>query len=98
MGVMFARVRGLSTAIPAQDLTTNELARQLKLSDIPAEWSTQVIEVLRVCDTVKFANDVLELTTIHGLIDTAERLVTQYPVGRPAQPATSGPSPLNETG
>ena len=34
---------------------------------------------------MKFACDVLELTTIHGLIDTVELLVEQYP---PAPPAT----------
>jgi hypothetical protein len=68
-----------TTSIPARDLTTSELARQLKLKDIPAEWSTRTIDVLRVCDSVKFACDVLELTTIHGLIDMVELLVTQYP-------------------
>jgi hypothetical protein len=75
------------TPIPARDLTTNELARQLKLTATPAEWSTRVIEVLLVCDAVKFAHDVLELTTIHGLIETVELLVKQYPA-EPAQPAT----------
>ncbi len=30
-----------TTTIPARDLTTSELARQLKMNDIPAEWSTQ---------------------------------------------------------
>ena len=77
-----------TTPIPARDLTTSELARQLKQNDAPAEWSTQVVEILRVCDSVKFARDVLELTTIHGLIDTANRLVNEYPAAQPAaQPA-----------
>jgi hypothetical protein len=74
-----------TTTIPARDLTTSELARQLKLKDLPAEWSARTIDVLRVCDSVKFACDVLELTTIHGLIDTVELLVEQYP---PAPPVT----------
>jgi hypothetical protein len=69
-----------TTSLTAHDLTTNELARQLKESSLPADWSTHAIEVLRVCDSVKFACDFLELTTIHGLIDTVELLVQQYPV------------------
>jgi hypothetical protein len=76
-----------TTALPVRDLTTNELARQLKMNDFSAEWSTQVIEVLRVCDSVKFAGDVLELTTCRGLIDAVEILVEQYPP-LPAQPAS----------
>ena len=68
-----------TTTIPARDLTTNELARQLKINDLPADWITRAIDVLRVCDSVKFAGDVLELTTIQGLIDTVELLVEQYP-------------------
>jgi hypothetical protein len=74
-----------TTTIPARDLTTSELARQFKIKDLPAEWGVHAIDVLRVCDSVKFACDVLELTTIHGLIDTVELLVEQYP---PAPPAT----------
>jgi hypothetical protein len=75
-----------ATPIPARDLTTSELARQLKQNDVPADWSLKVIEVLRVCDSVKFARDVVELTTIQGLIDTMDVLVKQYPMA-PAQPA-----------
>jgi hypothetical protein len=75
-----------TTTIPARDLTTSELARQLKTNDFPADWSVQVIEVLRVCDAVKFAGDVLELTTIHGLIGTVSMLVSQYPPEQPASP------------
>jgi hypothetical protein len=74
-----------TTTIPARDLTTSELARQLKLKDLPVDWSVRAIDVLRVCDSVKFACDFLELTTIHGLIDTVELLVEQYP---PAPAAT----------
>ena len=75
-----------AATIQARDLTTSELARQLKMNDFPADWSTQVIEVLRVCDSVKFAGDVLELTTIHGLISTVRMLVKQYPPEQPASP------------
>ena len=77
-----------TTAIPAYDLTTNELARQLKLNDIPADWITGVIDVLRVCDSVKFARDVLELTTIHGMTHATELLVEQYP---PASAQSASP-------
>jgi len=75
------------TPIPARDLTTNELARQLKLSGLPTDWSTRAIDVLRVCDSVKFARDFLELTTVHGLIDSVELLVEQYPP-TPTPPAS----------
>ena len=34
-----------TTTIPARDLTTSELARQLKIKDLPAEWSTRAIDV-----------------------------------------------------
>ena len=67
------------TSLRTRDLTTSELARQLRLNDIPAEWNIQVIEVLRACDIVKFAGDVLDLTMVQGLIDMAELLVEQYP-------------------
>ena len=68
-----------TTTIPARDLTTSELARQMKLNDIPAEWNIQAIEVLRACDAAKFAGDMLEQSMIQGLIDMVEVLVTQYP-------------------
>jgi hypothetical protein len=77
-----------ATTIPARDLTTNELARQLKEKNLPADWITHAIDVLRVCDSVKFACDVLELTTIHGLIDSVELLVEQYPSAPPATQPT----------
>jgi len=84
-----------TTTISARDLTTSELARQLKLHDIPAEWNIQAIEVLRVCDSVKFARDILELTTILDLIDAVEMLVKQYPLAQPATPTVKHNS-LNE--
>ena len=69
-----------TTPVPARDLTTNELVRQLKDKNLPGDWINSTLSVLRVCDSVKFACDFLELTTIHGLIDTVELLVQQYPV------------------
>jgi hypothetical protein len=63
----------------------------MKLNDIPAEWNIQAIEVLRGCDVVKFAGDVLELSMIHGLIDMVELLVAQYP------PAAAASQPTKHT-
>jgi len=79
-----------TTPILARDLTTNELARQLKQNDVPADWGLKVIEVLRVCDSVKFAHDIVELTTVQGLIDMVEILVEQYPTvsAQPTAPQT----------
>jgi hypothetical protein len=68
-----------TTPVAACDLTTNELARQLNRTELPPDWSTHAIDVLRLCDSVKFACDSLELTTVHGLIDTVELLLEQYP-------------------
>ena len=42
------------------DLTTRELARRFKEQEVPPAWSTQAVEVLQVCDGVKFANEELE--------------------------------------
>jgi len=77
-----------TTTIPARDLTTNELARQLKMNDVPDDWSLKVIEGLRACDSVKFAGDVLDVATVCGLMDTVESLIEQYPPAstQPAAP------------
>ena len=83
------------TTIPARDLTTSELARQLKVKDVPADWSAQVIEVLRVCDSVKFAGDVLELTTIHGLIDMVGTAGGAISAGTPPATQPSKHTKLN---
>jgi hypothetical protein len=80
-----------TSTIPARDLTTNELARQMKNNGLPADWSARVIDVLRVCDSVKFARDVVEMTTIHGLLDMVDLLVEQYP------PAPVATQPANHT-
>ncbi len=79
-----------TTDIPARDLTTHELAQRFKVSAIPVDWSARAIDVLRVCDTVKFANDALELTAVHGLIETVQRLVEQYPPAPQPVPARRG--------
>jgi hypothetical protein len=77
-----------TTPVPARDLTTNELVHQLKDNNLPGDWINNTLNVLRVCDSVKFACDILELTTIHGLLDSVELLVEQYPPApAAAQPA-----------
>lgn len=66
-------------AIPTQDLTTGELAVELKTRDVPPEIAGQVIRVLRVCDDVKFANDVSDSDAIQTLANAARHIVTHYP-------------------
>lgn len=66
-------------AIPAHDLTTGELAQELKTRQVPQDISAQVIRVLRVCDDVKFANDVSDTDAIQSLANAARHIVTQYP-------------------
>lgn len=68
-----------TTDVLALDLTTNEIARRLKLSAIPVDWSSRALDVLHVCDSVKFAADSAEATTIHGLVSITKGLVEQYP-------------------
>lgn len=65
--------------IPARDLTTREITRLFMSQDFPPKWSIQVVEVLRVCDEVKFANEELELPAIQALTSTVRQLVEQYP-------------------
>ncbi len=79
-----------TTDIPARDLTTHELAQRFKVSAIPVDWSARAIDVLRVCDAVKFANDALELTAVHGLVEAVQRLVEQYPPAPQPVPARRG--------
>ena len=67
------------TRLPARDLTTRELTRRFKDQDIPTAWSAQVVDVLRVCDGVKFANEELERATIQAMISTVRNLVEDYP-------------------
>ena len=67
------------TPLAARDLTTREIARQLQGGEFPPEWRSQVVEVLQVCDNVKFANHTLELPAIQALNSAARQLVEQYP-------------------
>jgi hypothetical protein len=67
------------THLPARDLTTRELARRFKDQEVPPEWSAQVVEILQVCDGVKFANEELDGQSLLGMIASARRLVEQYP-------------------
>lgn len=67
------------THLPARDLTTRELARRFKDQEIPSAWSTQVVEILQVCDGVKFANEELEGDSLQTMIASARKLVEQYP-------------------
>ena len=67
------------THLPARDLTTRELARHFRDREIPSEWSTQILEVLQVCDGVKFANEELEGWYLQTMISSARKLVEQYP-------------------
>jgi hypothetical protein len=67
------------THLPARDLTTRELALRFKDQEIPPAWSTQVLEVLQVCDGVKFANEELELWYLQTMISSVRQLVEQFP-------------------
>jgi hypothetical protein len=67
------------THLPARDLTTRELARRFKDQEVPPAWSIQVVEVLQVCDGVKFANEELEGSNLQAMISTVRQLVEQYP-------------------
>jgi len=67
------------TQLPVRDLTTRELARRLNDQEVPSAWNSQVVEVLQVCDGVKFANDELEVSNLLGMISTVRNLVEQYP-------------------
>lgn len=65
--------------IPTFDLTTGELAQEMRTLQIPAEIQSQVVRVLRVCDDVKFANDVSNADAIETLANAARQIVATYP-------------------
>ena len=67
------------THLPARDLTTRELARRFMDQEVPPAWSAQVVEVLQVCDGVKFANEELDGPYLRTMISTVRQLVEQYP-------------------
>jgi hypothetical protein len=78
------------TRLPARDLTTRELTRRLMEQEIPAQWSTQMISILKICDGVKFANDELEAATLQALIALGRKLVEQYPAQPQPAPRRTG--------
>jgi len=67
------------TLLPVRDLTTRELARRFMDQEVPPAWSAQVVEVLQVCDGVKFANEELEDPYLQAMISTVRHLAEQYP-------------------
>jgi hypothetical protein len=76
--------------LPARDLTTREISRHFKGQEFPPAWSAQVVDVLRVCDGVKFANQELELPAIQTLTVKVRQLVEQYPPQPQPAPRRSG--------
>jgi len=68
--------------LPATEMTTGELAQTMKQTQLPANIAAQIIQVLRVCDTVKFANDVSDVDAIKALGNVTQQIVMTYP---PAQ-------------
>lgn len=65
--------------IPAHDLTTGELAHALATRGVPQDIALQIVRVLRVCDDVKFANDVSDMDAIRTLTLTARNIIANYP-------------------
>jgi len=65
--------------LPANDLTTGELAQVMKETGVPANVAGQIIQVLRVCDTVKFANDASDVDAIKTLVKLSQQIVLAYP-------------------
>ncbi len=65
--------------INANDLTTRELAQTLQEKNVPTNIAAQIINVLRVCDNVKFANDVSDAMAIKTLTSIAQQIILLYP-------------------
>ncbi len=65
--------------INARDLTTGELAHELKVQEVPANVSIQIIRVLRLCDGMKFANELPEPEALTSLAAITEQIVLVYP-------------------
>jgi hypothetical protein len=65
--------------IPAHDLTTGELAQLMKEKELPAETAAQIVQVLRVCDAVKFANDSSDVEAIKTLTNVTRQIIISYP-------------------
>ena len=67
------------TQLPARDLTTRELARRLKEQEFAPVWSSLIVDVLQVCDGVKFANEDLDSVKFQSMIANIRKFVEQYP-------------------
>jgi hypothetical protein len=67
------------TQLPARDLTTRELTRCLKEQDFAPAWRSLLVDILQVCDGVKFANEDLDPAQLQGMIANARQFVEQYP-------------------
>ncbi len=65
--------------IPARDLATSELAQVLKQKQVPQNIARHILNVLRVCDKVKLANDVSDPFAIKALASIAQQIVLLYP-------------------
>lgn len=81
--------------IPAHDLTTGELAHELATRSVPQDIALQIVRVLRVCDDVKFANDLSDMDAIRTLTLTARNIVANYPP-QPAAPTKRANKKLAE--
>ena len=68
-----------TTSLPARDLTTREIANRTQDLEIPPDWSDKVVEVLFICDDVKFANETLEGPHLQAMIATVRHLIELYP-------------------
>jgi len=67
------------TQLPARDLTTRELAGRFKEQEFAPVWGSLIVNVLQVCDGVKFANEDLEAVQLQGMIADVRKFVEQYP-------------------
>jgi hypothetical protein len=65
--------------INARDLTTGELAQEMKVNQVPANVATQIIQVLRTCDGMKFANEMPEPEALNSLAAITQQIVLMYP-------------------
>ena len=67
------------TQLPARDLTTRELARRFKEQEFAPVWSSSIVDILQVCDGVKFANEDLDAVQLQSMIANVRLFVEQYP-------------------
>jgi hypothetical protein len=67
------------TQLPARDLTTRELARRFREQEFAPVWSSSIVDILQVCDGVKFANEDLDAVQLQSMIANIRKFVEQYP-------------------